>query len=330
MGLITGSTPSPIFTPGSGCLDTIFTLSPDGYAKMSPTLEDWRGGTDLTVFVLSRGIDPTCYPPRFYAVSGTASVEVPFYQSATCPSGYSAFTASFGLTSATRATCCPTIFDGDTLDTALWKYNVRGVQCTYEATSAVSVPVVSSNMIRSMPISAIFATGVVVMHEASHLPYWTTPTAASVSDAASSIISDSTSSDSASSITPPLAIGVSVGVAAFIGFSIFAYFLWRSGKRSESSENPASTQADLHSSQAQLGEPETSQAGDCKAEVEDTGTQIPIYELPSPDQARHTAELDGDWRGTEAAALIEIDLSRPQRAREAAKVERLEQSSETS
>ncbi|KAF7190419.1 hypothetical protein HII31_08133 [Pseudocercospora fuligena] len=172
-----------------------------------------------------------------------------------------------------------------------------------------------------MPISAMFATGVVVMHEASHLPYWTTSTSASVSE---TVASDaSASARPASSITPPLATGLGVGLAAFIGFSIFAYFLWRSGKRARSSENPTSAQADQVSSQAQLERPGISHASDCKAELEDTDTKTPIYELPSPDQVRSTSELDGDWRGTEAAALIEIDLSRPQRAKEVERMEKV-------
>lgn len=170
-----------------------------------------------------------------------------------------------------------------------------------------------------------FAYPVVVQNVAADSSFWTSsttspllPSAATSAEAQESISHNLPTSSSSPRTNDPandprlaLKIGLGVGFSTLF-FGILIFVLWYRRKKAKPTMDANAPSLQSAEVMLQYHKPELPGEGNYKAELEEKkSTNTPVYELPSSDQPERPAELDGDWRGSEAAALVEVDLSRP-------------------
>ncbi|XPS91069.1 hypothetical protein M3J09_000493 [Ascochyta lentis] len=311
------SAPSAFAPDDETCIGSVWTLTPSGYDGVTIHTSIGR--------ILTRGFDPSCYPPDF----GPGVI----YSPARCPNGHVPATKIVNTYNATRTvttfTCCPD-FRGDwTLTSVVTSAspscftsntgkNIRLLGWTVTDNFG---PNDGPNIITA---DAWMARYVAVAYESSDAPrLGLSPTTTSASTLVLNSTAPATSSPSSTAATPTsslttdklsarprLSTGTIVGIviaaivlAVALVVSTLLFYRRKSKRHKTRQSEPQEVyfKAELPGD----GKPHT-ELDETNAMREADGYSKP----PEADSSHAIVELESDWTGWEASALLEVELSR--------------------
>ncbi|KAJ8109693.1 hypothetical protein OPT61_g7276 [Boeremia exigua] len=307
------------WTPDDDCVTDRYSVSPVGHDMVS--LYNTSNTLTSHGYALTRGYDPTCYPSGF----GTGVV----YSPAACPVSYTGALESVNTYDGTRIvttmTCCPGRYPTFTVNSFRANEPLSCIKPNEGQKNAVIQGFTDSDGVNIITADYWVAHYVAVAYESSDVARWNSGLTSSVSMTSSvSITPGPTPTISAPTISasinspisepktgqPSLSTGATAGIAsaaAILAVAIIAILIFVYRRRAKK-QNTVQPTADEPFMKAEL-------PGGSKPRVElDQDNEFhEASGVGRPLEADHSnvrAELESDWTGWEAPALLEVELSR--------------------